>query len=193
MSRAGFNPSGAKLKGVGATTCLRGFIAHYHSAPLASVVDKIHAAYTLTTAQDVTAGITQPDVPRVLSITGTMAGASLTGDVTIYGTDASGASINEAIALNNNATVAGLQAFKTITKIHFPAKVTTADTVKVGTTDALGLIHCLTLECIVNHYKNNVKETTAPTVTMSATVLSLNTVKPHTTINGDAVDILYII
>jgi len=98
----------------------------------------VHAAITLTTgAQDITTNITNPSVARALSVTGTKAGATLTGTVTLTGTDEFGQTATEAFALDGNYTLFGLQAFATVTNINVPIKVTTGDTVKVGLADRL--------------------------------------------------------
>lgn len=195
MSRSAYNPTGAKLKGVkGTIACKRGSIAHYEESPLASTTTKIHAAITLTTeVQHISTGITNPDVPRVISITGVKAGGALTGDVVIHGTDASGAIITDTIALNDNATVNGVKAFKTVTLIDVPVYVTSGDTVSIGTTDLLGLIHLLSQNTVWEVFLNNVKETTAPTVTVSSDVLSLNTVDLNSALDGNQVDIWYFV
>jgi hypothetical protein len=105
---------------------------------MADHTSDIHAAVTLTTlAQSITTGITQPNVPRVLSITGTKAGATLTGNVTITGTDENDEATSDVLALNGNYTVFGTQVFKTVTQIDYPARVTASDTVKVGVQDGL--------------------------------------------------------
>lgn len=58
---------------------------------MADHTSDVHAAITLlATTQSVTTSITNPNAPRCLSITGTKAGATLTGNVLITGTDADG-------------------------------------------------------------------------------------------------------
>ncbi len=194
-----FNPNmGQQLQGDGSgITQDVGYIAHMQVAGAAATVASttgIHAAITLlAAAQDITTAITQPSVPRCLSITGAMAGGSLTGDVVITGTDAAGDSLEETIALNDNATVVGLSAFKTVTNIHVPARVTEADTVAIGFTEALGLGHKLAHNTVLYAFKNNTKEGTAPTVTTSATVLALNTVDLNSALNSQVVDVYLVV
>jgi hypothetical protein len=125
-------------------TLARGHIAILEVAPINADTDAIMGAVTLTTAKDVTTleeGIAAKLLacPQLVTITGTKAGASLTGNVVITGTDICGNAIEDTIALNDDTTVSGVYAFATITKVHFPAKVTTADTVKVGVTKAVGI------------------------------------------------------
>lgn len=105
---------------------------------MADYTDDIHAAITLTTgAQAITTGITAPNVARCLSITGTKAGNTLTGDVVVTGTDQNGSATTETFALAGNATLYGTQPFATVTKIDVPVRVTASDTVKVGVADRL--------------------------------------------------------
>jgi len=114
-------------------------IGHYYTETLADAdIDGIHGAITLLAeAQNITTHISNPDFPRPLSITGTKAGASLTGNVVIYGTDAFTNPIEETIALNDNATVSGTKLFRTVTKITVPKRVSVGDTVKIGTVEKL--------------------------------------------------------
>mgnify|MGYP000451110799 CR=1 FL=1 len=142
MSLYPYNPNwGQKIQGEpGAEPVDMGFIAHYREAPAAVSTSAVHAAITLTTSsQTITTNITNPDVPRVLSITGNQAGE--TGNVVISGTDAAGNAISDTIALNGTATVEGVKAFKTVSQIVVPAKTNDGDTVAVGWTKKLGLPH----------------------------------------------------
>jgi hypothetical protein len=146
--------------------------------PLAKSATAIKSALTLTAGAQagVTAGITQPDFPRILTIKGTKAGANLTGNVVIYGTDIRGNAITDTIALNDDTEVAGLKAFKTITKIDFPARVTAGDTVSIGRADALGLDRIMSGNEVFGYTVDGVKETTLPTVTFNSSDISKNTV-----------------
>lgn len=152
--------------------------------PADADVNDVHANITLTAAiQDIATGITNPDFPRVLSITGTKAGATLTGNVVITGTDIRGNALSETIALNGDNTVAGTKAFKTVTNIRVPVKVTTGDVVSVGFTDALGLDRCMQGDEVALVTMDGVYEGTRPTVTFSSTVIALNTVDPNTALD----------
>lgn len=97
----------------------------------------IHAAITLGAAPAaVTTAITAPPSPRALSVTGNAAG--ITGDVTLVGTDYSGAALTEVIALSGADTVFGREAFATVTSIGVPAQTNSGtDTVSVGVADRL--------------------------------------------------------
>lgn len=124
----------------------RGHIAILEVAPLNTDTDGILAATTLTVAKDVlpaafVSGIAAKILacPQLVTVKGVKAGGSLTGDVVITGTDICGNAIVDTIALNDDTSVAGVYAFATISNIHLPAKVTTADTVEVGLTKAVGV------------------------------------------------------
>ena len=154
----------------------------------------VHAAITLlATAQDISTGIVGPDVPRVLSITGTMAGASLTGNVVIYGYDVDGNPLKQTIALNNNATVAGNLAFKSIYQISLPVRITAADTVKIGFTDAIGLPEIIPGDTVVMTTLDGAFEATRPTVVHDHALVSKCTIDPNTALaTGKELCIYYI-
>lgn len=98
----------------------------------------IHAAVTLlATVQSVTTAITAPTFARALSITGSPAGAALTGNVTLTGTDADGEAITETLALDGSNTVPGRKGFATVTSIALPVRTTEADTVSIGVATTL--------------------------------------------------------
>lgn len=145
----------------------------------------IHAAITLTTlVQDVTP-TTQPDHPRIVSIKGTKAGGSLTGNVVITGTNIRGEVITDTIAINtNDSEVFGVKAFKTITNIHLPVRVTAGDTVKVGMGDALGLDRCLAGDEVLYVTASGVYETTRPTVVADSDEVEKNTLNPDHALDG---------
>ncbi len=139
-----FNPNyGQRIQGESGTEPVdMSFLAHYQQAPAATGAATVHAAITLPDSGtlDVTTGITNPDVPRTLTITGNQAG--ITGDVVIEGTDAAGNAITDTIAASGTSTVEGVRAFKTVTSITVPAKTNpTGDSVTVGTGKKLGLPH----------------------------------------------------
>lgn len=138
-----YNPNlGQRIQGEPGTAPIdMAFLAHYSAAPAAVSTSAVCSAITLPDSGtlEVTTGITNPDVPRVLSITGNQAG--ITGNVVIYGTDAAGAAISDTIAANGTSTVEGTRAFKTVTKIVVPARTNSGDTITVGWTKKLGLPH----------------------------------------------------
>lgn len=103
-------------------------------------------AATVGTDQDVTSGITNPDVPRALKVVpgGTTADIQ-DSDVIIYGTNVEGASISEEFhfAAGASSAVEGNKAFKTVTRVNIDAQLSTAATFSVGTTNKLGVNHRL--------------------------------------------------
>jgi len=160
-----------------------------------AAADSVHAAVTLlTTTQNITTVITQPTCPRVVSITGTKAGGSLTGNVVITGLDAGGAVVTDTIAINtNDSTVSGVVAFAVITNIALPVRATSGDTVKIGVTEKLGLGHKLAHNTVLAAYHNNALEATPATAVVSATNMSLNTVDLNTSLNNAVVDVYLIV
>ena len=134
----------------------------------------------------VTAFAGQPDVPRNLTVKGN--DANVTGNVVIVGTDAEGAAITETIALNAANVVVGSKAFASVTSITLPAyAVANTERVRVGTGAKLGLPVRLSRNTVIAAYLANAREGTAPTVTLSASVLSTNTVTLNSALNGTAV------
>ena len=126
MGLAGYDPTrGQWIKTAGGTERVdRSFIAHYQIAAadaVAAGVATVLAATPLTAdvqtfdADDVLA---QPAAPRCLSITCDTAGCG--GDVVITGLDSDGVAMSDTIALNGAATVAGDEAFASISGITFP-------------------------------------------------------------------------
>lgn len=147
----------------------------------------VHASITLlTTVQDI-APTTQPDVPRNITIKGAKAGGSLTGNVVITGTNVRGAVISETIAINtNDSEVSGLKAFKTITNIHVPVRVTSADTVSIGVGDCLGLDRCMEGDEVLYVTFAGVYETTRPTVVADSDEVEKNTMNINGTLDGSS-------
>lgn len=92
----------------------------YTVAPTVGSATATKAALLLTVAAQigVTAGITNPDVPRIVTIKGN--GANVTGDVVVHGTDIDGNEIIDTIAANGASEVVGSKAFKTVTSIDYP-------------------------------------------------------------------------
>lgn len=164
-------------------------------APAAAAAAAIHAAVTLANGATttVTTLITNPDFPRYLSITGAMSGGSLTGNVIIYGTNIEDQAISDTIALNNNSTVAGVAAFKSVTSIVLPARVTAGDTVSIGITDQLGANILLTRNTVLLTFVDGSKEGTAPTVTTDADEIEKCSFDTNTALNGAKdVEIVYL-
>jgi hypothetical protein len=114
-------------------------IHHYQIAPAVASATGVHAAIALTDAeQDITTGITDPDVPRTVTVKGNASG--ITGDVVITGTNVDGDEITDTIALNGATEVEGVKAFVTVTNIHLPVETHAGtDTVSVGRKNKLGM------------------------------------------------------
>lgn len=168
-------------------------LIHYQKTPSAPGAASVLAATALPASgtTTVTAGITQPDVPRNVSIVGNAAG--ITGNVVINGTNAGGATIQETIVANATTPVVGNKAFKTITSIVLPTRNAGGDTISVGRGSKLGLSHKLTRNTVFakHTYYNNALEGTEPTVAISAANLENNTALLNTTLAGAVVDIYY--
>ncbi len=116
-------------------------VQNYRITPATSSATAVHAAVTLTSAeQDVTTAITNPDVPRTVTVKGNAAG--ITGNVVITGTNIEDEVITDTIALNGTAEVEGVKAFRTVTSIRLPAETHVGtDTVSVGMAKKFGIPH----------------------------------------------------
>jgi hypothetical protein len=160
-------------------------------SPAAVSATAVHAAVTLgAAAQDVTTAITNPDVPRNVTVKGNASG--IAGDVVITGTDANGAALSETIALSGSSEVVGNKAFKTVTNINLPAKTNgSGDTVSIGAGAKVGIGHLLSRNTVIAAYLNGVREGTAPTVVTSSSAISGNTVALSSSLAGTAVVIAY--
>lgn len=115
---------------------------HYQIAPDAVGAAAVHANITLpdTGTTEVTTAITNPDVPRTVTVKGNASG--IAGNVVIDGTNIADEVIQDTIALNGVTEVEGIKAFKTVTKITVPAKTNpSGDAVSVGIAKKFGLPH----------------------------------------------------
>jgi len=112
-------------------------IVHFQDLRAADT-DYIHAAITGTGAsQDITTAITNPDYPRVATIT-TTNNDTPSGNVTITGL-VRGVSDTDVIAIVAGGTGTGVKPFDTITNINIPDGVSASDDVTIGIGDILGL------------------------------------------------------
>lgn len=144
-------------------------------------------------ATTVNSGLTDPDVPRTLSVTiGGTAASVNTGAVVVTGTNIEGKVITESFIMTIATTgiINGTKAFRTVTSVTAPKQAGSGVTITVGTLNALGINHRL--------FRNNttvkVYSATAtygaltlqgqPTVTASAETIEANTVTPATTPAG---------
>lgn len=142
---------------------------NYRTAPALQTAVYVHAAITQTAAiQQISTGITNPDVPRIVTIKGNASGNA--GNVIITGTDFAGAAITDTIALNAASEVIGVKAFKTVTNIQVPAEVHAGtDTVSIGIGVKLGFPVSLSATSLVTLH-NFDGSNDAGTVTTSATL-----------------------
>ena len=127
MARVGFNPKGGRIKTDARVTIDRAYLAHLEFSAAQAAAASAAGALALTSlgeeAQDITVGITNPAVPRGLSVVGNVSG--IVGNVKITGTNIIGEEITETLALNEDTPVNGAKAFKTITKVELPEQVHT--------------------------------------------------------------------
>ncbi len=109
------------------------------TAPDAPATDVVLAATGLTTAvQTISSGITNPDFPRILSVTG--GDGNVTGDVVITGINIRGEAITDTIASSGASTVAGVKAFAAVSSIQLPVYASAdTETIEIGILDKLGL------------------------------------------------------
>ena len=129
--------SAAELNSLDLNEDLRQMV-HYGITPDAVSVSAVLAATNLAAAgQNVTAGITNPDVPRTVTVKGNVSG--ITGNVVVTGTNILDAAITDTIALNGTSEVEGVKAFKTVTQVALPARTHTP-VAQVETATVVGTI-----------------------------------------------------
>ncbi len=155
-----------------------------------------HAAVTDTgVPQTVTTGFTQPSTPR--NVTATFGGTATDIKaiaVVVHGTNFDDEVISETLPVateNTAGIVTGNKAFKTITSVVIPAHDGTGATTSIGYGTKLGLPAKLKRNTVLAAFLNGVRETTAPTVAFSATVLESNTVILNSALNGSDVVVDY--
>ena len=180
----------------------RAFPAHFQVAALlatAASAAGIHAAIacSATLATTVTTAITSPGVPRNITATaGGTAGDIKAVQVTVVGTNFADEVITEVLpvfTVDTAGIVTGNKAFKTVTSISIPAMDEAGVTVAVGFGEKLGLPFKLSHNTVLMTFFDNTKEATAPTVTVSATVLESNTIDLNTALNSKVLDVYLIV
>ena len=139
------------------------------------------AALTVGALAGFVTGLSNPDVPRTLSVTGV---ASLTGTVTVHGTNIEDEVISEAFTLNGASAVAGTKAFKTVTAVDLPAWNAEGDTVSVGIAAKFGVERILAEDTLIKATAAGVHEATRPTVTVDADEIEKCLFAPNTAPNG---------
>lgn len=115
---------------------------HISKKVSAGTVAAVHASITgSTSAQTITTGITNPDVPRVLAIT--LGGSGFSADtMTITGLNVEGKTITDTITYTSSTgQVLGALVFKTVTSIGLKGSLGASATVSIDTTNKLGLVH----------------------------------------------------
>jgi len=81
-------------------------------------------------------GISSPPTTRTLIVKGTEGGEGpLAGTVTVYGTDALDAPLEEDFILDGDEYIVGEEEFKTVTEVDLPVRVDPGDMVRVGWDD----------------------------------------------------------
>lgn len=130
--------------------------------------------------------LAQPDVPR--NIIATM-NTSTSGSLKLTGTDINGATITENLTWTaETGAKSSTKAFKTITQVDGTCTTNTAQFI-LGTGDLLGLNIMSATNPVLYCALSNTRESTAPSVTVSATVLSLNTIDLNSAYGGGTVKV----
>ena len=151
------------------------------TAPDAPSVDGILSSTLLTSAvQIITAGITNPDFPRLLEID---SDGAASGNVVIAGTNIRGESVTDTIALNGTNAVDGVVAFKTITSITLPVK-SASESVFVGWLDKLGLQSIPMSTEVISEDSNNATDTGGTVLTRDADEVEKCVFDPTTECDG---------
>lgn len=179
----------------------RSYLAHFQiqdtEATLASTTGVHAAVIDIAEEQVIITEITSPNVPRNITAT---AGGTATDigeiQVIVEGTNYNGDVITEtlpAFTVDTAGSVTGNKAFKTVTKITIPAHDGVLATTTIGFGEKLGIPYKLTHNTVLNTYLDNVKEATAPAVTVSATALESNTIDLNSVLNSKVVDVYLIV
>jgi hypothetical protein len=184
----------AQTEGAGVFADLYQVVRADLGSPVVDDVDRIvttvsmaNGAYTLAA---------QPDVPRNITITHTAVSTVDTlGTITITGTDIGGAVITEVITPLNGTIASGAKAFKTVISVVGAgwAVVAGADSITVGVGGLIGLPHKLAVATHLYGVLNGTREGTLPTLTVSSTVLSQNTVDFSTAWGGTQAYLTYLV
>lgn len=177
-------------------------VVYAPGSPAASDDDRFVTSVAMKVGAYTLANTTMPEagIARKLLITVTQVGGvnDTMGTLAIVGTDIAGNALSETIAPDANTTKTTLNAFKTVTSITGAGWVRdagagTEDTIKIGTSEAIGLPDKLSDTAQILFVSlAAVKEATAPTITVDASVLAKNTVDLNSALNGTAVKIYYL-
>lgn len=157
--------------------------------------DQIKAAavneFNATTKFVMTSGfLAQPDVPRNIIVT---MNNTATCALKLTGTDIADETITENLTwAAESGAKASTKAFKTVTRIDATSSVTTVQG-KIGTGDLLGLNTKLSYNTVLFDFVGATRDTTAPSVTVNSTVLSLNTIDTHTAPGGSVTKVWMVV
>ncbi len=117
-----------------------GYTYHKKKISLGTAAAVLASTAGAATKQTITAGITNPDVPRVLAIT--IGGSGYSADsIVIKGVNVEGKPITDTIAYSANAQVAGALVFKRVTSVTIPSTSGTSMTLTIDTLNKIGLNH----------------------------------------------------
>lgn len=162
----------------------------------ASTTAVLAATAGATTNTTVLTGITNPDVPRNLTVTGGGTTAQILDSVvTVNGYNIEGKPISEAFrfAASTGGTVTGVKAFKTVTSVVIGQQSGSGPTFSVGTGNKLGANHRLfNQQTTVKVYTQSAAYgaytlQNAPVIVSSEQNLENNTVTPATVPNGSLI------
>jgi len=154
-----------------------------HMAVLVENDNYVHSAISGTgTEQEITEQITNPDVPRNITVTTD----SSNGIITVWGIDAHGRFCSEVIEISASGTVQGMIAFATIDKITISKKINTTEAVEIGIGCKIGLSNTINEADDVFKVKKNNADIASYYVDTT-----YNTVEFHTIENGDELTIYY--
>lgn len=160
-------------------------------AAAASTTAILAATPGASTTQTITSGITQPDVPRVLSLTvgGSSSGVQ-SSSVIVTGMNFEGKTITEVfnVIAGTTGTMNGTKAFRAVTSVLIPGQIGATATFAVGVLNIFGLKHKLfrnnttvkvyTATGVGNGMYTGVALQGVPTVNANEALLELNTVQP---------------
>jgi len=166
----------------------RNYVEHFMDVKAADT-DYCHAAEAGSgESKDVTTAITNPDVPRITSITVTN-NSTPEGDVTVYGTLADGSVTTDVITIVAGDTAYGVKAFATLTKYNIPAGVDAGDTVALGIGDKIGLANDVSAEADI--YKKHVDGIDESDEISSKVDATNNTLDCATIVNNEDITVWY--
>lgn len=170
-----------------------GYTSTKKKVSAASATAILGSTASRTSTNTVSSGITQPDVPRALSVTpGGTTSDLLNSAVVVTGRNVEGKVITESFQLvpSSSTIINGSKAFMTVTSVFFPAQGGTGATITVGTQNKLGVFHRLIPNQTSVRVYSSASITTDPTIEAAPTVvandgtLEYNLVTPATTPNG---------